>query len=91
MRSDKTDQMWVRIGRSWADAGRLWEAQDAYERAGRELTAEELTSIADRCLKAGRFDEAEAAHQLVGRLRGVRMPWTTVVIASLVEVRQAVA
>ena len=62
--SDEPSRVWEEIGRKWVEAGHLWEAQDAYERAGKELTTEQLIAIGDRCVEAGKPDEAHAAYEL---------------------------
>lgn len=73
--SHEHSQAWEEIGRKWVEAGQLWEAQDAYERAGKELTTEQLIVIGDRCVEAGKQDEAHAAYELAAVERRMPKNW----------------
>ena len=65
-RSPQTLESWEAIGRKWVNMGRLWEAQDAYERAGKDLGLEELVAIGGKSLEEGRLNEAHASVRTCG-------------------------
>jgi hypothetical protein len=67
-KSNDAVRSWESIGSRWVELGRLWEAQDAYERAGKELSALQLVTIARRCFEADRLDEAQSALELLSGL-----------------------
>ena len=63
-RTKRSAREWEAIGEKWIELGRLWEAQDAFERAGKSLDLEQLIRIGDWCVELDRIADARTAYAL---------------------------
>lgn len=63
--ANRSVKEWEALGEKWIELGRLWEAQDAFERAGKSLDLDHLIRIGDWCVELGRIADARTAYALV--------------------------